>query len=68
MPETTAPLYVEGGVERPQWSNGSSFSAYNTRRISVGDEIKAEDTNQLREFIELFYAHSHNYTDSIGSC
>lgn len=69
MPETTPPLYVEGGVSRPQWSNGSGFSAYNTRRIVARkDAIKAEDMNQLREFVELFYEHTHNYTDSVGSC
>ena len=69
MPETSAPLYVEGGVALPSWSNGSDRSAYNTRRVrALKDEMKAEDINQLREFVELFYAHSHYYTDSIGSC
>ncbi len=68
MPTTGSPNYVEV-ISKPVWSNGSEINSINQKRVVAGvDEIKAVDINNLRDVLDLIYNHSHEYTDSIGSC
>ena len=68
MPTTESPNYVDVAL-RPLWSNGSEINSINQKRVVAGvDEIKAVDINNLRDVLDLIYDHSHEYTDSIGSC
>ena len=68
MPTTGSPNYIEV-VWRPVWSNGSEINGINQKRVVAGvDEIKAVDINNIRDVLDLIYNHSHEYTDSIGSC
>lgn len=67
MATTEGPGYTDV-VSNIVFSNGSSISAIGGRRVTVKDEIKAEDINSLREAIDLMFNHSHEYQDDIGSC
>ncbi len=68
MPTTESPNYVDV-VSRPIWSNGSEINSINQKRVVAGvDEIKAVDINNIRDVLDLIYNHSHEYTDSKGSC
>lgn len=68
MPTTESPNYISVGL-KPIWSNGSEINGINQKRVVAGvDEIKAVDINNIRDVLDLIYNHSHEYTDSIGSC
>ena len=68
MPTTNSPNYMEV-ASKPIWSNGSEINGINQKRVVSGvDEIKAVDINNIRDVLDLIYNHSHEYTDSIGSC
>ena len=44
-------------------------NSINQKRVVAGvDEIKAVDINNIRDVLDLIYNHSHEYTDSKGSC
>lgn len=68
MPTTSSPNYTEI-LPRPIWANGRQVDSMGQKRVVTGqDVIKAEDINNLREIVNIMYSHSHEYTDSKGSC
>lgn len=69
MPETSKPV----GFSIPQWTTGSSSlmrtdGAGSVKRVSTNDDIRINDINDVRTFLEALSEHTHGYTDSIGSC
>lgn len=68
MAQSSPPNYVEV-QSRPVWSNGSDVSTFGSKRIKPNEDIiMAVDINNLRDSLDVVYNHTHDYTDSIGSC
>lgn len=68
MPESYSPNYISV-LRKPIWSNGQETNAMGHRRVvAQKDTVKAADINNIRDIIDIMFDHSHEYTDSIGSC
>lgn len=71
MPTTSGPNYVEQ-LPKPNWgpvSDPHKINALGQPMVSSGvDLIRAEHVNGLRLIVDLIYNHTHEYTDSVGSC
>lgn len=69
MPTTSEPSY-RSVLAKPQWGTSESGTQNSIGQplVSKGDVIRAEHINGLRLIVDLMYTHTHDYSDSIGSC
>ena len=57
-------------LAKPQWGTSESGTQNSIGQplVSRGDVIRAEHINGLRLIVDMMYSHTHEFTDSIGSC
>lgn len=69
MPTTSEPNYVSV-LSKPQWgtSESGAQNALGQPLVSKGDMIRAEHINGLRLIVDMMYTHTHEHSDSVGSC
>jgi len=67
MPTTSTPSEAAQGPGIV-WSKGKGNGGnWSLRRVTTEDKIRVSDINQLRNFIEQLWNHTHYYTDNAST-
>jgi len=67
MPSTGIPVEAMPSGPGIVWSKGKGQGGnWSLRRVTTQDKISASDVNQLRNFIEQLWNHTHEYVDAVA--